>query len=79
MDIEQHAALVGRLRTHVDRLAGLIGPRPLAVPRAFRSAATYVERQLGDAGYEVARQTYAVDGEEVANLIAELPGGQRRD
>jgi Zn-dependent M28 family amino/carboxypeptidase len=79
MDIEQHAALVERLRTHVDRLAGLIGPRPLAMPQAFHSAATYVERQLGDAGYEVTRQTYSVGGEEVANLMAELPGGQRRD
>jgi hypothetical protein len=71
--------LEATLRAHVDLLAGLIGPRTLAMPRAFHAAAAYVERQLGDAGYDVARQTYSVDGEEVANFIAELPGGRRKD
>jgi hypothetical protein len=44
------------LRLHVDRLAGLIGPRPLEKPKAFHAAAAYVERELKNAGYEVGRQ-----------------------
>jgi Zn-dependent M28 family amino/carboxypeptidase len=76
---ENHSELIERLRTHVDVLAGVIGPRPLVLPAAFRAAATYVEQQLSAAGYAVARQTYSVAGEEVANFVAELPGGPRRD
>ncbi len=30
-------------------------------------------------GYEVARQSYSINEEPVANLVAELPGGRRRD
>jgi Zn-dependent M28 family amino/carboxypeptidase len=71
--------LVANLRRHVDRLAGLIGPRHLAVPAAFAAAAGLVERELADAGYVVSRQTYRAQGHEVANLIAELPGGKRKD
>ncbi len=80
MPNENHSALVERLRTHVDMLAGVIGPRPLVLPAAFHAAAGYVERELAGAGYSIARQVYSVDGEEVANLIAELPGtGRRRE
>lgn len=76
---ENRSELAERLRTHVDRLAGLIGPRPLAMPRMFHAAAAYVEQELAGAGYDVARQNYSVGGEEVSNFIAELPGGTRRD
>ncbi|HEX4414478.1 MAG TPA: hypothetical protein VH107_12680, partial [Lacipirellulaceae bacterium] len=63
--------LAAALRTHVDRLAGLIGPRPPIIPKAFDAAATYVERQLAEAGYTVERQKYLAGEREVANLIAE--------
>lgn len=66
--------IVDNLARHVDRLAGLIGPRHLGVPHAFAAAAGFVERELADAGYTVARQTYVVNGQQVANLVAELPG-----
>lgn len=69
--------LIESLARHVDHLAGLIGPRPLTKPRAFHAAAGYVERELSDAGYDVSRQTYFADGQEVSNFIAELPGGSR--
>src|SRR5688572_27765741 len=69
--------LVPNLVRHVDRLAGLIGPRHLGNPRAFAAAAGYVERELTEAGYDVVRQTYLAGGYEVSNLIAELPGGRR--
>jgi Zn-dependent M28 family amino/carboxypeptidase len=71
--------LAPMLRRHVDRLAGLIGPRHLGAPRAFQAAADLVERELGEAGYSVQKQSYSVGQHEVANLIAELPGGKRAD
>src|SRR6187200_3665296 len=71
--------LVGNLYRHVDCLAGLIGPRHLSKPAAFAAAATYVERELAGAGYSPLRQTYEIKGQEVANIVAELPGGRRRD
>jgi Zn-dependent M28 family amino/carboxypeptidase len=63
----------------VDQLAGLIGPRHLSQPAAFDAAAEFVERELIDAGYAVARQTYLAGGREVANLVAEIPGGKKKD
>src|SRR5687768_6129166 len=79
MGADRDSKLVGNLVRHVDRLAGLIGPRHLGNPRAFAAAAGYVERELAAAGHEVARQTYVASGHEVANLVAELPGGPRKD
>jgi Zn-dependent M28 family amino/carboxypeptidase len=71
--------LIASLFRHVDRLAGLIGPRHLGAPRAFKAAADFVEREFADAGYSPTRQTYSVGGQEVANIVAELPGGKRAD
>lgn len=67
------------LYQHVDRLAGLIGPRHLGNPRAFHAAAQLVERELGDVGFAVTRQTYRIGNDEVANVIVELPGSSRRN
>jgi Zn-dependent M28 family amino/carboxypeptidase len=72
-------ALVESLKRHVDRLAGLIGPRHLGAPRSFTAAATFVERELADAGYTVERQPYRVGQHDVSNIVAELPGNRRRD
>src|SRR5262245_31045433 len=71
--------LVARLRQHVDRLAGLIGPRHVGAPKALEAAATLVERELSAAGYTVERQWYLAQGHSVANLIAEIPGRNRAD
>ena len=62
--------LTANLIRHVDCLAGLIGPRHLGKPATFHAAATYVERELIGAGYEVSRQTYRLINEDVSNLIA---------
>jgi Zn-dependent M28 family amino/carboxypeptidase len=69
--------LVERLRQHVDRLAGLIGPRHIGAPRALAAAATLVERELTASGYSVEKLPYSVRGQEVVNLVAELPGPTR--
>ena len=57
-----------------DRLAGLIGPRHIGRPSALDAAASLIERDLSESGFAVQRQSYRVHAEEVANLIAELPG-----
>jgi Zn-dependent M28 family amino/carboxypeptidase len=66
--------LTDRLRTHVDCLAGLIGPRHLGRPKAFQAAAQYVERELGRFGNQVLRERYGVDAAEVSNVYIERPG-----
>jgi Zn-dependent M28 family amino/carboxypeptidase len=79
MRAQQDDTLVANLSRHVDRLAGVIGPRHVSQPARFAAAAAYVERELTDAGYAVVRETYTASGQEVANLIAELPGGAKKD
>jgi hypothetical protein len=71
--------LVANLRQHVDRLAGLIGPRHVGAPKALEAAATLIERELSAAGYTVERQWYLAQGHRVANLVAEIPGSNRAD
>ncbi len=77
---ENERELVERLRLHVDRLAGLIGPRHVGRPAALAASATLIERELTGTGYEVERHTYAVGNMEVANLVAtlEAPSTSRR-
>jgi Zn-dependent M28 family amino/carboxypeptidase len=68
--------LTERLRTHVDRLAGLIGPRHPGKPVALDAAATYVEREFQKLGQTVERQSYVADGERVSNLVVERRGSR---
>ncbi len=71
--------LTDRLRSHVNILAGLIGPRHLGKPKSLEAAATYIERQFTEIGDTVVRQPYAVEGAEVANLVVERRGSSRPD
>src|SRR3954471_14645082 len=73
------SALIDSLARHVDCLAGLIGARPFTKPAAFEAAATYVERELTNAGYDAGRQTYRIGDREVANIVAERPDGRKKD
>jgi Zn-dependent M28 family amino/carboxypeptidase len=73
------AGLAVNLYQHVDRLAGLIGPRHLGAPQSMTAAATLIEREFSTIGYNVQRQIYHAAGHEVANLIAEIPGNRRHD
>ncbi len=76
-DEDLHRNLVENLRRHVDRLAGLIGPRHVGAPRSLEAAAVLIERQLGDYGYDVERQRYFAACQEVSNLVAEVRGTKR--
>jgi Zn-dependent M28 family amino/carboxypeptidase len=66
--------LAARLRTHVDILAGLIGPRHLGKPSSMQAATAYIERQFAKTGDAVTLQTYPVFGSQASNLVVERLG-----
>jgi len=70
-----------RLEQSLEVLSERIGERHLGMPDRLEQAAVWIESTLGggNIGYTVDRQVYSVDGKEVRNLEAELPGGKRRD
>lgn len=65
----------------LEILATRIGERHLGKPEPLESAAVWIESSLGGAnlGYVVERHPYEVEGKTVRNLVAELPGRERRD
>ncbi|MFQ5893713.1 MAG: M28 family peptidase, partial [Nitrospinota bacterium] len=64
-------------RAVVERLAGTIGPRSLALPASLEQAALYIEERLTGLGYAVEPQPYeAPGGRTVRNLIVEKAGRQ---
>ncbi|MCB1230655.1 MAG: M20/M25/M40 family metallo-hydrolase [Verrucomicrobiae bacterium] len=64
------------LEKYVSVLANDIGERNLANDKKLRAAAYWIESSLGPSnmGYTVDRQKYEVDGQEVWNVVAQLPG-----
>jgi hypothetical protein len=64
---ESHPELAERLHRHVDRLAGLIGPRHIGRFGALDAAASFIERELSESGYAVQRQPYRVHNVEVSD------------
>jgi Zn-dependent M28 family amino/carboxypeptidase len=70
--------LAERLYEHVDRLAGLIGPRHLGKPQAWLATVRLIENEFTSAGYVVEHQAYTVQDTTVANLVAEIPGSSKR-
>ncbi len=71
--------LPARLRSHVEALAGRIGPRHVGARAALDAAAEHIAAALIGAGYAVSRQTYIASGVEVSTLIAELPAAGRAE
>ena len=69
------------LAISLDTLATRIGERHPGKPDQLERAAVWIESSLSGAnmGYLVERQIYEAGGHEVRNLIAELPGRERRD
>lgn len=60
-----------RLRSHVEILAGPIGPRHLGKPGTMEAAVAYIEHQWTNLGDTVTRHTYQVNHYTVANLVIE--------
>lgn len=67
------------LRLHVDRLAGLIGPRTLSEPKTIQATIGYIESQWSEMEFAISRETYDADGDEATNLIVECSGTKRAD
>ncbi|MCZ6478871.1 MAG: M28 family peptidase [candidate division NC10 bacterium] len=63
-----------RLERHVSMLAGEIGERNIWHPQGLEASVDYIEKVLGDSGYQVEMQEYKVEGKPVANLEAERIG-----
>ena len=63
-----------RLRTHIAKLAGEIGERNVFRPRALHAAADYIRAEWTAQGYQVAVQSYQVEGVLSENLEVTLPG-----
>ncbi|TWT80560.1 Bacterial leucyl aminopeptidase precursor [Planctomycetes bacterium CA13] len=67
------------LRLHVDRLAGLIGPRTLQKPKTIQATIGYIEGQWAKMGHTNDRECYDALGDKATNLIVEQPGSKRPD
>ncbi len=67
------------LRLHVDRLAGLIGPRNFERPHSITATLGYLHSQWEEMGYLVAEETYDAIGDQATNLIVETPGSKRAE
>lgn len=78
LNIDQ-AAIETNLRLHVDRLAGLIGPRHLDKPKTIQATVGYIQGQWAEMGFAVQHETYDALGCEATNLIVERLGTQRLD
>jgi Zn-dependent M28 family amino/carboxypeptidase len=73
----EQAAIREALFLHVDRLAGLIGPRWLGKPSTIDATLGYITGQWSAMGYEVRREEYDALGDTATNLIIEQPGKPR--
>ncbi len=66
--------VAARLQADVVELAGRIGPRSVFQGDSLMRAERFITGQLTQAGWEVTRQTYQVNGIECANLVVERAG-----
>lgn len=67
------------LRLHVDRLAGLIGPRYLQKPKTIEATIGYIEGQWRSIGFESSRECFDALGDQATNIIVERRGIKRAD
>lgn len=73
------STIEANLRLHVDRLAGLIGPRNFTRSNSISATLGYLRSQWEEMGYLVAEENYDAIGDEATNLIVETPGGKRSE
>jgi len=68
------AELAGRLSEDVRQLSSTIRERNLRHEGSLKATADYLRRDLTQAGYTVAEQTYPIQGDAVSNIEADLVG-----
>jgi Zn-dependent M28 family amino/carboxypeptidase len=73
------SAIESNLRLHVDRMAGLIGPRFLQKPKTINATIGYIEGQWSAMGYSHSRECYDALGDQATNLIVEQHGNKRAE
>jgi Peptidase family M28 len=66
--------LEGRLRQHVQVLAGDIGPRSLQRPKQLHAARDYIRKQWEGMGYSVQIESYECSAGTAENLFVEIAG-----
>lgn len=78
---EHELVLAKSLKSDVEMLANEIGERNVSNFHYddLLAAERFLRKSLMDADYKVERQPYVVRGREVANLTAEIPGGDKKD
>ena len=72
-------AIRENLRLHVDRLAGLIGPRFLGKPKSIQATVGYIENEWANIGFNVQRETFNALDDSATNLVVERTGGKRAE
>lgn len=72
------AAVRAEVERDVRTLGGEIGERSVFRSAALEAAARHVEQRFEDAGLAPRRETYALGGGRISNVIAEVAGGARR-
>ena len=73
------AEIESNLRLHVDRLAGLIGPRHLEHPKSIEATIGYIKGQWTEMGHQVRDEIYGALEYQATNLIVEELGSTRPD
>jgi Zn-dependent M28 family amino/carboxypeptidase len=70
----EQTELADRLFADVNYLSAAIGERSLPRTGSLKAASEYLSENLRQAGYTVTESKYSVDGQEVSNVEASLPG-----
>lgn len=78
-DLDERAAIEQQLLLHVDRLAGLIGPRTLSKPKSIQATVGYIRGQWESMGFEVAEEAFDALGVQATNLVVKKIGTRAPD
>jgi len=76
IEAEQRQEIERQLFQHVDRLAGLIGPRTLSRPKTIQATVGYIRGQWESMGYEVTKEAFDALGEQATNLVVHQLGNR---
>lgn len=70
-------AIEDALPLHVDRLAGLIGPRIYEKPESIEAAMSYIRNQWAEMAYNVTEEPFDALGVTAKNLIVQQKGSKK--
>lgn len=73
---EDRKTIEENLRLHVDRLAGLIGPRHLRKPKSIQATVGYIESQWQSMGFHPQKERFDALDQEATNLVVEQKGSR---